>query len=766
MKRDTEHHRPVLSVACKNFGWDLKTEGINPTQHTRAFSGYSIDCSLVDTAFLNKCIHLDDHQNFFDSTGRKQDAIQLYHLNRALQAISQCNHALLHASNEQDLLNEICRIVVEVGGYRMAWVGYAEDDSEKSIRPVAQAGFEEGYLETLGITWADVARGQGATGTANRSGQVCYSRNILTDLSHEPWREEARKRGYVSAQSLPLKMAGKVFGALNIYSGTPDVFDVEETRLLASLADNLAYGILMLRTRKAHEKAEEELHQSEARYRSLFENRHVVMLIIDPDDGQIVDANPTATLYYGWTRDELCRMKISQINTLTPQDVKAEMSLAHSKKCNIFNFRHRLADGSIRDVEVVSGPIVMNGKLLLYSIVIDVTERKRFQELLLEGHERMKLILKATNAGLWEYELNSGFIIWSDEVWLLYGIEPHSCEPSYENWLNSIVPEDREAIRISSIEALKSGTEFNGVWRVRDPDGTIRWIMSKGTPSRDSNGKVSRYAGIVIDITDRKMEEENTRQLESHLRKSQRLGTIGTLTGGIAHDFNHILTSILGYAEMGLLELSGEDRLHDYFTTIMLASRRAMNLISQILVFSTTQDIKPCAVSVQTIIAEALKLLRPSIPVTVSIEQQIDDSCGAILADPSQIHQTIVNLCTNAFQEMGKSGGVITIALREIVVDGSMKKLAADMHAKCYVELTVSDNGRGMDDATMDRIFEPFFTTKRVDKGTGLGLSVVQRIVTSCKGAITVESQPGKGAAFHVYLPVIGEEMPNADFDE
>jgi PAS domain S-box-containing protein len=783
MKRDTEHQGPILNIANEGFlAWDLKTDRLCLSLHCCDLPELSSGYTLIDAPFLNKSIHLDDHQNIPDITGRNQDASQLYYLNRALQAISQCNQALLHATNEIDLLNEICRIVVEIGGYRMAWVGYAEDDEEKGVRPVAQAGFEEGYIETLRISWADVERGRGPTGTTIRTGQVCFSRNMSTDPRFEPWRTEARKRGYVSSESLPLISSGKVFGALTIYSDKPDAFNSEETKLLTSLADNMAYGISMLQTRKAHEMAEDELRQSEARYRTLFENRHVVMFIIDPDDGQIVDANPTATLYYGWTRDELCRMKISQINILTPQEVIAEMTLAHSNKCNVFNFRHLLADGSIRDVEVVSGPIVIDGKLLLYSIVIDVTERKRFQELLLEGHEWKKLILKATNAALWEYEFDSGFNIWSDEVWRLYGIEPHSCEPSYENWLNTIIPEDREAVRRSSLEAAKNGSEFNEVWRVRDPDGTVRWLMSKGTPSRDGDGRVSRYVGIVIDITDRKMEEENTRQLESHLRKSQRLETIGTLTGGIAHDFNNILTPILGYAEMGALKLSSEDRLHDYFTTIMHAARRARNLISQILVFSSTQDITPCAVSVQSVIAEVLKLLRPSIPVTVRIEQQIDDSCGAIFADPSQIHQIIVNLCTNAFQEMEKSGGVITIALREIGVDSSMNKLskemhakiansskkilATDMHAKRYVELSVSDNGRGMDEATMDRIFEPFFTTKRVNKGTGLGLSVVHRIVTSCKGMIMVDSHPGKGAAFYVYLPVIDEQMPNAPFDE
>jgi len=264
-----------------------------------------------------------------------------------------------------------------------------------------------------------------------------------------------------------------------------------------------------------------------------------------------------------------------------------------------------------------------------------------------------------------------------------------------------------------------------------------------------------RYVGIVIDITDRKKEEENKQQLESSLRKSQRIETIGTLAGGIAHDFNNILMPILGYAEMGINSIAEKEPLHDYFSEIMLAAERARNLVEQILTFSRTQECTPAAVSVQSVVAEALKLLRPSIPASIAIEQHIDNTCSNILADPSQIHQVIVNLCTNAFQSMEESGGVMTITLMEMLPDTDMLKTLPGLPARRYVRLSVADTGTGMDEATMERIFEPFYTTKPVNKGTGLGLSVVHGIITSYHGAITVESLPAKGSSFHVHLPVI-----------
>ncbi|NTW51400.1 MAG: PAS domain S-box protein [Chlorobiaceae bacterium] len=569
----------------------------------------------------------------FDITERIKAKEALSRLNRSLLMISKCSQAILHASNETELLNDICRIVVEIGQYRMAWVGYARNDDDKSVAPVAQVGFEEGYLETLGLSWADIDRGRGPTGTAIRTGKESSMRNMQTDPGLIPWRSQAMARGYSSCQSLPLKNEGGVLGALTIYSSIPDAFDAAETNLLGSLADNLAYGISMLQGRKAREKAEEAMRQSEARYRSLFQNRHIVMLIIDPEDGSIVDANPAAVAFYGWELDELFSMKICQINLTPTGEPNAEMEPAHAKQCNTSLCIHRLSDGSLRDVEVISDPITIQGKRLLYS--------------------------------------------------------------------------------------------------------------------------------IVNDVTDRKMEEEKKVHLESHLRNSQRLETIGTLAGGIAHDFNNILMPILGYAEMGVIGDPAEDALNEYFTEIMRAAERAKNLISQILTFSRAQEVTRSVISIQAVVEDALRVLAPSIPATVRIEQHIDQSCSNILADPSQIQQVIVNLCNNALDSMvGSGGGLITISLSEVVADSRLKMIFPKMEAEQpYVQLTISDNGCGMDEETMARIFEPFFTTKQVSKGTGLGLSMVHGIVIGHRGEITVESTPGKGTSFNVYLPVVDEEI-------
>ena len=209
---------------------------------------------------------------FLDVTERKRTQEKLLRVNRALGTISECNQILVRADDEASLLQAVCQTLVSTGGYRMAWVGYTAQDEAKTVRPVAQAGYEEGYLATLEITWADTECGQGPTGRAIRTGNVHKVNNILADPAFAPWHVDAIHRGYSASIAAPLLDEGKAFGALNVYAAEPDAFEEQEERLLRELADNLAYGILVLRTRAAHRQSEQALSESEARYRSTLDN--------------------------------------------------------------------------------------------------------------------------------------------------------------------------------------------------------------------------------------------------------------------------------------------------------------------------------------------------------------------------------------------------------------------------------------------------------------------------------------------------------------
>jgi two-component system cell cycle sensor histidine kinase/response regulator CckA len=228
---------------------------------------------------------------------------------------------------------------------------------------------------------------------------------------------------------------------------------------------------------------------------------------------------------------------------------------------------------------------------------------------------------------------------------------------------------------------------------------------------------------------------------------------IGTLAGGIAHDFNNILAAMMGYAELASLDAPEGSKANMRWQEVLKAGLRARDLVQQILTFSrqSSQERKP--VEIGPIVKETLKLLRASLPSTVEIRQHVESNADVIETDPTQIHQVLMNLCTNAAHAMRESGGILEVSLNKVDMEEPTTTPYPDLHAGPYVRLSVSDTGHGIPPQLLKRIFDPYFTTKPVGEGTGLGLAVVHGIVKSHGGEITVSSKPGKGTTFHVYLP-------------
>ena len=320
------------------------------------------------------------------------------------------------------------------------------------------------------------------------------------------------------------------------------------------------------------------------------------------------------------------------------------------------------------------------------------------------------------------------------------------------NMFGLLHPDDRENVirRVFSSFDRPGTTQFFES-RYRHKDGSTRILEAVASTHPHADGQLR---GVINsrDVTDRKYAQEEKARLEEQLRYSQKWEVIGTLAGGIANEFNNMLTPILGFAHMALDEAPVGSKTRKGLEHILTAANRSRDLAEQILTFSQQAEPQRKLVQLDQVIEDALKLLRPSLPTNIEIHHQTQGEHDTVIADRDQMHQVLMNLCTNAHHAMPE-GGVLKVGIDNIEIDAEFERVHTRPHQGAYVRLTVSDTGHGMDSETKERVLEPFFTTRGVGERSGLGLSVAHSIVVSHGGELMVESEPGKGTAVHVYLP-------------
>ncbi len=426
----------------------------------------------------------------------------------------------------------------------------------------------------------------------------------------------------------------------------------------------------------------------------------------------------------------------------TPYDVESVIVTRKGQRVWV-----RSVGDAVRDA---SGHIVR-----LQGAFQDISRRKRAEQSVRESEERFRLLSRATNDAIWDWNLVANTLWWNEGFESLFGVRRDEVDISVESWTSRIHPEDRDRVLADMRRAIDGDIErWSGRYRFQRHDGGYAHVLDRGHVIRDASGKAVRMVGGMTDITERL-------ELAEQLRQSQRLESVGQLTGGVAHDFNNLLTVILGGADLlqGQLNHDGHSRLHAEM--IERAARRGADLTRHLLAFARKQALNPRAVHINQLVNAMNDLLRRTLGEHIDIQVEGDEDLWPALVDPGQLESALLNLAINARDAM-PGGGLLTIQSANVWLDEAQAKLLGDVLPGPYIQLSVSDTGMGIRPEHLDRVFEPFFTTKEKGKGTGLGLAMVYGFIKQSGGHVQLESQPGHGTAVKLYLPPVdGMQRPS-----
>ena len=421
------------------------------------------------------------------------------------------------------------------------------------------------------------------------------------------------------------------------------------------------------------------------------------------------------------------------------------------------NGEKRLLESSVSLIKDTEG-----NKTGFRGIARDITERKNAEARLKKSEERLSLALEVSLAGPWEANLDTKEFSFDEKLFHAFGYQPKDFPKSIPDVLRFIPSQDLPRVRERFIQ-FAQGAEplYRDDFQVLTKTGENRWIHNRAKAiQRFADNRPRVIIGAVMDITELKRAEKELREADRQKRQAHKMEAIGTLAGGIAHDFNNILTGIFGYAQLAKNAINLPVRAKGHIDQIMKGADRAAGLIQQILTFSRQREQEKILLNIAIVVKEAIHLMRASIPSTIDIQENIFSKAN-VLTDPTQIHQVIMNLCTNAYHAMRDNGGVLTVELFDVHLPDAQTYPDIHLAAGDYVTIAVKDTGCGMDEETLQKVFDPYFTTKPAGEGTGLGLSIVYGIVEDHGGLIKAYSSVNQGALFRMFLPVAqASEMP------
>lgn len=587
------------------------------------------------------------------------------------------------------------------------------------------------------------------------------------------------------------------------------LFTTLSTRCIRRSDGSVDYFVVLLQDitrRKQDEQAllasKEALRRRVEEVESLMEVAPVALWVCyDPQCNEII-GNRVANSFYEAHEEENVSANFSSARRffLNGKELKPEelpMQLSASKNIDIRDAELDviLPSGKTLNILGSATPLLTSDGRVRGSVgaFIDITERKNMEEALRQSEQKYRIMGETVPYGVWLCDPNGGALYVSQSFLDL--LEMTQEEQQQFGWTHRLPPEDVEPMMEKWMHCIQTGEPWDSEHRILGPDGKYHTVLTRGLPVRNEDGEITCWVGINLDIDERKKieqelhkyrdelerrVEERTAELqeayaslqhetkerqkvEEQLRQSQKMEAIGTLAGGIAHDFNNILAAILGFTEMAIDDSADLLPVDRSLQNIHKSALRARDLVKQILAFSRKTNYERVPLSPTPIIKETILLVRASIPADIQISLRIETASDTIIAAPIEVQQIIMNLATNASLAMEEKGGTLDICLSNVNVLPESPVFESDLVPAEYVQLMVKDTGTGMSPEVMKRAFEPFFTTRGPGMGTGMGLAVVYGIVTDLQGTITVESEPGIGSTFRVFLPKVKAKIKAED---
>jgi PAS domain S-box-containing protein len=673
-----------------------------------------------------------------DITERKRSDAELRKSNQRLDLLADTAAQLLLSESPQEVIDSLCRKVLSFLDCQ-AFFNYLVDDDRKRLHLNACGGIP--VEDVRKMEWLDY--GVGLCGCSARDG----SRLVVEDLqdTDDQYTALVRPFGIQAYACHPLMAQGQVLGTLSFCSRTRRRFNDDELSLMKAVADQVA--IALDRKRSA-----ERIASSEQKFRAIFENSRDAIFLI-AEDHSFAECNPAAMEMFRCGKSELLEKRPYSFSPYLQPDgrvsrEKAEELLDAALRGTPqgFEWIHHRADGSRFDAYVVLNSFELGGKIMMQSIVRDISARKKAEAALRESELRFRALVETTSDWIWEINEDDVYTYAGPKIMEYLGYEPD------------------EVIGLSHYDLMPPNevrhfkTRFHAISRKRRPfyalekknlhkNGTIIILETSGVPVFDKHGAFRGYRGIDRDVTERKM-------LEQKFLHAQKMDAVGQLASGIAHEFNNIIMAIIGYGNLLLPRMEGDAEGRKFTTQLLVLATRAATLTHDLLTFGRKQGVNPTPVDLNGTIRKTESLLRWLIGESIELKVELQEGVLPVLLVSGQIEQLLINLATNARDAM-PDGGLLTVQTATVAGGEDCLKAGLPGDAGNYALVSVSDTGTGMDEKTRGKIFDPFFTTKEAGKGTGLGLTTVYGIVRQHKGHIRVDSKPGHGTTFSVYLPLI-----------